>query len=195
MSTVELNVTTCTTTTTIAPQATAGTGTTASLLPDPEAVLLSSGDVGAEFAALAVENGTVERSAARQQREVDEARVESEQAAEVQAIHREASSLRTQAWVDAGSTLVAQTAGKDTTGAAVVKAGKSLADGYFSAGQKDDEANAKACEAAATDAKSAADDAHDILNGASDYIKSALDFYQEYVTTRAQTLTVAAQRA
>ena len=44
-----------------------------------------------------------------------------------------------------------------------LKAGKSLADGYFSAGQKDDEANAKACEAAATDAKSAADNAHDTL--------------------------------
>jgi hypothetical protein len=193
MSTVELNI--ATRTTTSVPQSVSGTDATASLLPDPEAVLLSSGDVGAEFAALAVENGTVERSTAREEREVDEARVESEQAAEVQALHAEASSLRTEAWVDAGATLVAQAAGKDTAGAALVKAGKSLADGYFSAGQKDDEANAKACEAAATDAKSAADDAHDTLAGASDYIKSALDFYQEYVTTRAQTLTVAAQKA
>jgi hypothetical protein len=86
-------------------------------------------------------------------------------------------------------------AGKDSTGGALILAGKSLADGYFAAGQKDDEANAKAAEAASTDAKGAAGDAHDIVSGANDYIKSALDFYQEYASTRAQTSNVAAARA
>jgi hypothetical protein len=194
MSTVELNVTKPSSTPTNTEPASETDGA-ATLLPDPETVLLSSGDVGAEFAALAVEKGKVERAAAREEREADQARAESEEAQEVQAIRAEASSLRTEAWVDAGTTLGAQAAGKDSTGAAIVKAGKALADGYFAAGQKDDEANAKACEAAASDAKSAADDAHDTLTGANDFIKSALDFYQEYVTTRAQTLTVAAQKA
>jgi len=170
------------------------TGAT-SLLPDPEASLLSSGDVGAELAALAVLTGRNERSAAREERQAAEARAVAEEAGEVQAIRAEASNLRAAAWVDAVTTLGAQAAGPGSSGGAVMKAGKALADGYFSAGQKDDEANAKACEAAAGDAKAAADDAHDALADASDYIKSALAFYQEYVTTRAQTLTIAAQKA
>jgi len=166
-----------------------------SLLPDPEAAVLSSGDVGAEIAALAVQNGEVERSAAHEEREAAEARALAEEAQEVQAIRAEASSMRVEAWVDAGLTVGAQVVGSSSTAGVIAKAGKALADGYFSAGQKDDEANAKAFDAAAGDAKSAAEDAHDTVADANEYIKAALDFYQEYVTTRAQTLTAAAQRA
>jgi hypothetical protein len=195
MSTVEVSAMTRATPTSTTEPGAEPDATPVSLLPDPDAALLSSGDVGAEFAAMAVENGEVERSAAREERQAEEARVDFEEAEEVHAIRAEASSMRVEAWVDAGITVGAQVVGSSSTTGVIAKAGKALADGYFSAAQKDDEANAKAFEGAAADAKSAADDAHDTIADANEYIKSALDFYQEYVTTRAQTLTVAAQRA
>lgn len=195
MTTVQATATTGVTSTSYAEPASAAGATTPSLLPAPLGALMSSGDVGAEIAALAVENGMGERSLAREERQAAEARAQSQEAQEVHAIHAEASSLRVQAWVDAGTMVAAEVAGKDSAGAALGTAAKTLVDDYFAAGQKDDEANAKACEAASTDAKAAADDAHETLAGANDYIKSALDFYQEYATTRAQTLAVAAQRA
>ena len=198
MATVQPTTTTGATATTY-PEASASNGAAGAppppLLPDPVAALMSSGDIGAQVAALAVKSGMSERALAREQRQADLARADDQVAQEVQAIHSEASSLRVQAWVDAGATLGANVAGKDSDGAAAILAGKSLADGYLVAGQKDDEANAKAAEAASTDAKGAAGDAHDIVSGANDYIKSALDFYQEYASTRAQTLNVAAARA
>lgn len=185
-----------------------------SLLPDPVTALLSSGDIGAELAALMVQDGTVERATTRQQREDDEARALAQDAGEVQAIRAEASGMRVQAWVDVGATVVTEVAAIALTPAgaaqaaevsggsngpayalALGKAGQGAIDGYFGAAQKDHEANAKACEAAAADAKSAADDAHEALADANDLIKAALTFYQEYVSTRGQTLTVAAQRA
>jgi len=208
MSTVEATgMTVVTTTSRTEPGWAAGT-TTGSLLPEPVVALLSSGDVGAEIAALAVETGMAEGSLAREEREAAQVRKEWEDAQEVGAIRAEASSLRVQAWVDAGTTLGAQfgssviaggsggsgaSVAPGTAGSSVLLAGK-LADGYFAAGQKDDEANAKSYEAASSDAKSAADDAHDTLAGANDYIRSALAFYQEYVATRAQTLIAAAQK-
>jgi hypothetical protein len=198
MSTVQPTTTTGATATTYpAPSSSDGAAgaTPSSLLPDPIVTLLSSGDIGAEVAARAGKSGMSERALAREQRQAALARADSQTAQEIQAIHSEASSLRIQAWVDAGAALGAKFVGKDSKGGALILAGKSLADGYFAAGQKDDEANAKAAEAASTDAKGAANDAHETVSGANDFIKAAIDFYQEYASTRAQTLLVAAHRA
>jgi len=216
MAPIDTSTTTTTAAATIVTEPPSGTGETPpSLLPDPMAAVLSTGDVGAEIAALDVEDGQVQRSEARQEREADEARAEHEEAQEVSAIRAEASSMRAQGWVDAAITVVAYAAtaasspsspsaasgqdgghaASDADGGLVAKAGRALADGYFTSAQKDDEANAKADEAATTDAKSAADDAHDAFSDANGLIAAALQFYQEYVTTRAQTMTVAAQRS
>jgi hypothetical protein len=143
---------------------------------------------------MAVSNGVVERWAAHDARQADEARIESEDAAEVKAIHSEAFSMRVEACFDVGVTVAGAAAGA-TTGGLIAKGGKAFIDGWLSADQKDDEAVAKGHEAASTGAKTAADDAHDNLGAADAFIKAALDFYQEYVTTKSQTAQVATQRA
>jgi hypothetical protein len=172
----------------------AATASAADLLPEPQAMLLAPGDLGAEIAALAVSNGVVERWAARDARQADEARIESEDAAEVKAIHSEAFSMRVEACFDVGVTVAGAAAG-GTTGGLIAKGGKAFIDGWLNADQKDDEAAAKGHEAASAGAKSAADDAHDNLAATDAFIKSALDFYQEYVNTRGQTAEMAARRA
>ena len=56
--------------------------------------LVCDGDPGEEMAALAVENGEAERTAAHQERETEEAAQTQADAAQVQAMHDEACSLR-----------------------------------------------------------------------------------------------------
>jgi hypothetical protein len=169
----------------------------ANLLPDPQSVFVAPGDLGAAIAALAVENGVAERWVAREARQADEARTRSEGAAEVKALHDEASSMRLEACLDVGITVAGAVVGAVTGGAGelLAKAGTCLVDGWLHADQKDDEATAKGHEAASSDAKSAAQDAHDNLSAGDAFIKAAIDFYQEYVATRGQTENTAARRA
>jgi hypothetical protein len=166
---------------------------TADLLPDPGSAFIAPGDLGAAIAVLAVQNGVAERWAAREARQADEAQAQTEEAAEVSALRKEALSLRTQAGVDVCITAIG-VAGGGATGALVAKVGTSFVDGWLGADQKGDEATAKGCEAAGADARSAADDAHDNLSAADAFIKAAIDFYQEYVVTRGQTANAAARR-
>ncbi len=164
-----------------------------SLLPAPSALPgVISGDVGAELAALAVASGEVERTAATDARNADEARAVSEAEQELQAIRSQAQSLRQEAWFDGATTVATLTAGGSSQAlGSVIGGAKALGDGLYGADQKDDEASARGYEAGVTAARFAGDGAHDALSAASDFIRSALDFYKEYVTTRAQTSSAA----
>ncbi len=153
------------------------------------------GDPGAEIAALAVEQGSAERTTARAARAAEEELEEHEDAAAVQAMHDKASSMRTQAWFDAGATCAKASCDQDKTDTELVAAGQKLGDGLFAAGQVNDDANAKAHEAAAAGAKDGAQDDTEAIGDASEYIKAALDYYREYASTQAQTSTAAIHRA
>jgi hypothetical protein len=171
-----------------------------SLLASPGGVVaMSSGDLGAALAVLAVQTGQLERWTATEARDADERRIEAEVLTQVQAIRVEAGSMRDEAWFDA-ATSVAQAAAaggapsggapssaSPSTASGAIAALKAFGDGMYGADQKDDEATAKGGEAAATSAQDAAGGAHDALTDATELISSALAFYREYVATRAQT--------
>jgi hypothetical protein len=153
------------------------------------------GDPGAEVAALAVEQGGQERTAARGARAADEELQEHEDAESVQAMRDKASSMRTQAWFDAGATVVKAACAQDKTDTELVEAGQKLGDGLFAAGQVNDDANVKAHESAAAGAKFAAQSDTDAIGDATEYIRAALDYYREYASTQAQTAAAAIHRA
>jgi len=163
-------------------------------MPEPLDSLVVSGDPGAEIAVLALRTGVAERHATRAMRDAEEAVAEHEADAQVQAMHDKASSMRTQAWFDAGMTVAEQAVGAKSTAGCALSAGQKLGDGMFAAGQQDDDASARAHEAAADHANRAAKSAEDALADANDCIKAALQFYGEYVSTRAQTLIAALHR-
>jgi hypothetical protein len=179
--------------------------------------LIHPGDIGAEVAALAVENGQTERNSDHEQRRLDEAGQQTADDQQVQAIHEEASSLRTQALVDGaigvGTAVVdagigiyaaqaasaASATSRYTTGNAISTAlstGLSkVTDGLFGAAQKDDEANAAADKASADRYASDAQDASQDATDAESFVNSALDFVRGYEATVAQTQAAALHRA
>jgi hypothetical protein len=176
-------------------------GAPPSLLASPRTIAaVSSGDLGAALAVLAVQSGQLERWTATEARNADEQRTEAQVLAEVQAIRAQAGSMRDEAWFDAAAS-VAQvaatqssssgTSSSASTAGSTLAAVKTFGDGMYGADQKEDDANAKGGEAGATSAQNAAGAAHDVLADASDLINAALSFYREYVATRAQTSTAA----
>jgi hypothetical protein len=187
------------------------TTATPSLLPDPATALISSGDMGAQIAALAVQTGETERTEGHQERQTEELRAEQELDKEVQAIHEQASLTLVQGWTDATLAVATGVAGaasgtpavgsggaggtaSGVTSGSVIAASKSLVDASFGAGQKNLQANQTAAAGAVANANAAAQDAHDTISDASDGIKAALSFYQEYEQARGQTSLIAAQR-
>jgi hypothetical protein len=178
---------------------------TATYNPGP---LVDSGDLGAELAAVEIQTGDTERSAEHAQRSLDEVAEEQADEAQVQQMHDEASSMRTEAWVNGGIGVVEAVAGfgfqpsptgtPTTWGAAstaVTTGAEKLADGLFSASQHDDEANAAGDKAAADRYASDAKDASDAANDATSFVSNALDFARSYVATEAQTQAAALHRA
>jgi hypothetical protein len=155
------------------------------------------GDVGDQVAALMVENGEAERTTDHQAR--DAAREAESQAdtAQVQALHDEASSMRTQGWVDAAAGVgnAILKAYGTPIGQAAGEAATKVGDSAFSATQHDDEATAAADKAAADQAQAAAQDDTDAANDASQSIQTALDFDRTVQTTEAQTQLAALHRA
>lgn len=176
------------------------------------AELLSSGDLGAEMAALAVKEGTNERTFethARDAYEEIEAREDDE---EVASMRQKAVDIRTDAMKEGfgmmagGAFDIASgvtTANVGATQASLQRAsgeGAALRGGgevvrgiatTWAAGDKaaqaTDDANAAQHKARADVAKDAAEDLHDAAKDAGDYVKAALDFYRDYVSTEAQT--------
>jgi hypothetical protein len=187
---------------------------------DPMSATVDAGDIGAEVAALAIKNGNSERTSAHEQRGLDEAEQQNADNEQVQDMRDEASSMRTQAWVDGGIGLVGAAAsvvvpmvaaGPAATGAAAstgataadwgaastagtTAAGK-MVDGFFSAAQHGDEANAAQDKAAADRFASDASDAATAAGDANATVSNALDFARSYVTTEASTQAAALHRA
>ncbi len=171
--------------------------------PTPEATaerpsvdIATSGDFGAEIASLAVQDGDAEVTTEQEARDLGEQAQARADAAQVQAMHDEATSMRAEGVFDAvtavgtgclkaycpGASFVAEAAGK-------------VGDGLWHAAQHDDEAAAAAQKASSDQAKSAAQDDAEAASDAKAYVKAGLDFYREYVSTEAQTQSAALHRA
>ena len=167
------------------------------------------------MAALAVENGEVERTNAHQEREAEEAAEARANAAAVQAMHDEASSMRTQGFFDAatsvagaviavacpvaGASSACQRESARSLGGLVaghlMDGVEKLGDGFFRAAQHDDEAKATADRAIATQHEDAAKDAASGAGDASAAINAALDFDRNYTSLEAQAQLAALHRA
>lgn len=189
-------------------QATQSGAPMAATLLDAPTGVLDGGDMGAEMAALAVKNGEAERATAHDERSVQEAAAERADDEQVQAMRSEASSMRSEGWFDAtvgvASACVAigfapaqgATESADAiAGAHVIDGAGKLGDGFFKAGQHDNEADAARDKAAADRAESAARDVADAATDANASISAALDFDRTYVSLEAQTQSAALHRA
>jgi hypothetical protein len=154
------------------------------------------GDLGAEVAALSIQNGQDERTTAHIERDNEEAAEAAADAAQVQAMHDEASSLRTQGWVD-GAMAVGTAVLKaycPAAGAAADGCTK-VADGALSAAQKDHEAEATGSKAASDQAQTAVKDADETATSATSTINAALDFYRGYAAAESAAQQAALHRA
>jgi hypothetical protein len=175
---------------------------------DASDAVLCSGDPGEEMAALDVENGEAERTTAHQERDSQEAAEAAADAAQVQAMHDEASSLRAEGVFDASTAVVGAclaaacppaASGAATVGglvAAHLSDGvEKLGDGLWKAAQHDDEAQATADKASADQHADAARNATDAANDANATLGAALDFDRNYTSIEAQTQLAALHRA
>jgi hypothetical protein len=156
----------------------------------------SSGDLGAEVASLAVEDGETERTTSHEERDAEEQAMAQHDAAQVGAMRDEASSMRTEGLFDAAAGVGEACVKVACPDAVPIADGLAkLGDGVWHAAQHDDEATAAAQKAAADQAQSAAQNDAEAGNDASDYVKAALDFYRGYVATEGQTQSAALHRA
>ena len=80
-----------------------GGPTTGSADTSSEATLLVDGDLGAQMAALVIQNAKSQRNANHQIRDAQEHALAREEAAEVQALHDKADDTRTAGWVSGGA--------------------------------------------------------------------------------------------
>jgi hypothetical protein len=186
----------------------------------PVSVTLAGGaDPGEMIATLAIESGEAERTAAHQQRGAEEAAEAQAEAAQVQAMHDEASSLRAQGIFDAatavagaviGVSCASASAGQEAcscqatgdkaspwgiVGGHLSDGVEKLGDGFWKASQHDDEASAAADKASADQHADAAKDASDAVADANAGIGAALDFDRNYTSMEAQTQLAALHRA
>jgi hypothetical protein len=176
------------------------------------ASLAGGSDPGDMLAALAIENGKAERTAAHQERDAEEAAEAQANAAEVQAMHDEASSVRAQGFFDAATAVAGAVIGVTCAQPACAAAGnkpsplgivgghlsdgvEKLGDGFWKAAQHDDEASAAADKASAGQHADAAKDASDAAADANAAMSAALDFDRNYASTEAQTQLAALHRA
>jgi hypothetical protein len=187
--------------------------TQSSAAPSPDGYvdapsLLCNGDPGEEMAAMAVENGETERTLAHQERDTEEAAEAQADAAQVKAMHDEASSLRAQGVFDAATAVVgaclAVACPPAASGAPTVQGlvtghlsdgVEKLGDALWKSAQHDDEARATAAKAVATQHEDAAKDAADAASDANASLGAALDFDRNYTSTESQTQLAALHRA
>jgi hypothetical protein len=153
-------------------------------------------DMGAEVAALAIENGDDERTTAHVERDAEEHTEAMADAAQVQAMHDEASNMRTQGWFDGGMAVgTAVLRAYCPAASAAIEGGTKVGDACFQSAQHDDEATAAAQKAAGDQAETAVKDATDTASDANADISTALDFYRTYTATEAATQQAALHHA
>lgn len=155
-----------------------------------------SGDLGAQAAALAIQNGEDERRTGHEERDAAYAVEAHDDAEQVQTLHGEASDLRMQGGFDmaAGFVTAAAKAASPVAGAAMEGMQKA-GDDLLAASQKDDDADAAADKAAADQAENAAKDAGERATDATSNINAALDFNRNYQATEAAVAQAALHRA
>jgi hypothetical protein len=188
------------------------TAAPASLLPDPSSGALVGGDMGAEIAALAVKLGKSEQDLNAKAAEAQDQVEDAQEAAQVQTMHDEASTLRDGAWesgmlqIGAGACTAAsggiaasggtsdfmkalptmvKGVGEGLNGAATITGGLSKA------AATDLEANATASKSIADAAGRAGGVDRDTQKNATQFVQAALDFYREYETAKAQAQAAA----
>ena len=164
-------------------------------------------DPTTEVAALAIQNGEAEKTIAHQERDVEEAAEAQANAAEVQAMHDEASNVRKQGLFDAATAVAGAVigvacppaAGKETLSHFVLThaadGAQKLGDGFWKGGQNDDEARAAAARASAAAHADAVKDASDASSDASAAIGTALDFSRSATSIESETQLAALHRA
>jgi hypothetical protein len=185
--------------------------------------LESSGDPGAELAALAVQSGEAQRTGADAARDAYETAEASEDQQEVDAMRQKADDIRSEAWTegagmvlqgglelggsceaidDMGSAPKQAMLTRANTEMGVFRGAGNVASGVANvlatgskAAQANDDAAAALQRGNADQAKAAAEDMHDASKDASDFVKAALDFYNGYVSSEAQTRAAALHKA
>ena len=176
--------------------------------PCAPSLVVGSGDPAEEMAALEVENGEAQRTTAHQARDAQEAAEAQANAAEVQAMHDEAKSVRVQGYFDAGAAVVGAalsiacpvaSTGMPTTQSLVAShlsdGVEKLGDGLFKAAQHDQEASAAADRASASQHADAVKNASDDASDANAAMSAALDFDRNITSIEAQTQLAALHRA
>lgn len=164
-------------------------------------------DPTTEVAALAIQNGEAEKTTAHEERDAEEAAEAQANAAAVQAMHDEASSVRKQGFFDAGTAVAGAVigaacppvAGKEALSHIVLTHAsdgvEKLGDGFWKGGQHDDEARATAAKAGAAAHADAVKDASDASADASAAIGTALDFSRSVTSIESETQLAALHRA
>jgi hypothetical protein len=175
-----------------------GVSPTGSLLPQPNAALLS-GDPATALAALAIQNGKDERDIERTAKSTFDAIEDREEQAEVDQMHQKADDIRSNALISSGLEVSAGAptcAGAKYDGVAkTLDAGGKAYGALGKATEEVDEATIRTHEHAANHAKRAAEDARDGVKDATELIKTAIDFYREYTTAKDQAQSAATHRA
>jgi hypothetical protein len=167
---------------------------------DPFTELADSGDLDAEFAALAVKSGESDRRDADQVQDALEAAQENQENQEVAAMRKKAGDILDGAICD-GIGIVASTvaSGNSANGVRIGAAGMdgsakvagALYDGYAT----NDDADAAQHKAAADQDASASARAQDLSKAAGDYVSAAVEFYREAASTRSASFSAAVHRA
>jgi hypothetical protein len=197
----------------IEPEAPRATAATASLLPDPLDQLATSGDPGAELAALAVKSGQNDRKITQALRDGFETMELNQDRMEVDAMRKKASDIRTGGLVE-GLGTVAEGAlsfaaagmvhpdGSSTAGGNRLRAGATLLHGAaamgaagFKAEEAGDDADAAMHKGSADMARSAAEDMQGAKKSAGDDISAAIDFFREYSSAKSSEQSAALRRA
>jgi hypothetical protein len=186
---------------------------TASILPDPLDQLATSGDAGAELAALAVKSGQNDRKVTQALRDNYETMEANQDRMEVDAMRKKAEDIRTGGVVEGLGTMAegglgiamapcTSTNGSLTAagngfkaGATVVHGGTAIVTALYKANEAGDDADAAMHRAAADQAKSAAEDMHDAKKSAGEDISAAIDFFREYSSAKASERNAALRRA
>jgi hypothetical protein len=176
-------------------------------LPDPVVALATSGDVGAEIAALAVQSGDAQRRTAQDIRDALEQYVDSQENHQIEAMRAKARDAFANSFIE-GAGMAANGAfgcvgaSKDQAtksewagGGMLAQGGAKIGSAFFAQSMANDDADATSHSSSADRAKRSIQDASDAFKGAGDYVNAAIEFYREYVSAQGQTMNAALHRA
>ena len=183
---------------------TISTISTISNFPPPTDTSLDSsdsGDIGAEFAALAVKTSQTDRHTADQVHDEEESFQESQEEQQIDAMRKKAGDIFGETVCEGIATIGSAAASYNGGGSVtsicgtMTAAGGKVAGGFYGQASANDDADAAQHKASADHAANAAGHMQDASKSASDSASSAIEFYREYESTRAASLSAALHRA